>query len=92
VIFAFLLQPVPRPRLIDRLVIDGHVIPNEVLFTAPTDNAQYPTLVFSDNLKVVISFSKSQNKGDDHRSFTLRFNHSGNQEIDFGPLIRLIGR
>ncbi|XP_012054846.1 PREDICTED: fasciclin-1 [Atta cephalotes] len=60
-------KPVPRPRLIDRLVIDGHVIPNEVLFTAPTsDNAQYPTLVFSDNLKVVISFSKSQNKGDDH--------------------------
>ncbi|XP_018059484.1 PREDICTED: fasciclin-1 isoform X2 [Atta colombica] len=56
-------KPVPRPRLIDRLVIDGHVIPNEVLFTAPTsDNAQYPTLVFSDNLKVVISFSKSQNK------------------------------
>ncbi|KYQ53713.1 Fasciclin-1 [Trachymyrmex zeteki] len=56
-------KPVPRPRLIDRLVIDGHVIPNEVLFTAPTpDNLQYPTLVFSDNLKVVISFSKSQNK------------------------------
>lgn len=80
VIFASLLQPVPRPRLIDRLVIDGHVIPNEVLFTAPTpDNLQYPTLVFSDNLKVVISFSKSQNKGDDHRSSTLRFNHSGNR-------------
>ncbi|KAG5333198.1 FAS1 protein, partial [Acromyrmex heyeri] len=56
-------KPVPRPRLIDRLVIDGHVIPYEVLFTAPTpDNLQYPTLVFSDNLKVVISFSKSQNK------------------------------
>lgn len=56
-------KPVPRPRLIDRLVIDGHVIPYEVLFTAPTpDNVQYPTLVFSDNLKVVISFSKSQNK------------------------------
>ncbi|KAG5346384.1 FAS1 protein, partial [Acromyrmex charruanus] len=56
-------KPVPRPRLIDKLVIDGHVIPYEVLFTAPTpDNLQYPTLVFSDNLKVVISFSKSQNK------------------------------
>ncbi|XP_018366055.1 PREDICTED: fasciclin-1 [Trachymyrmex cornetzi] len=56
-------KPVPRPRLIDKLVIDGHVIPSEVLFTAPTpDNVQYPTLVFSDNLKVVISFSKSQNK------------------------------
>lgn len=56
-------KPQPRPQKIDQLVIDGHVLPNEVLFTAPTpDKVPYPTLVFSDNLRVVVSFLKSQNK------------------------------
>lgn len=56
-------KPEPRPQKIDQLVIDGHVLPNEVLFTAPTpDKMSYPTLVFSDNLRVVVSFLKSQNK------------------------------
>ncbi|XP_014486638.1 PREDICTED: fasciclin-1 isoform X1 [Dinoponera quadriceps] len=56
-------KPEPRPMKIDPLVIDGHVIPNQVLFTAPTpDNGQYPTLVFSENLKVTVSFLKAHNK------------------------------
>ncbi|XP_024876900.1 fasciclin-1 isoform X2 [Temnothorax curvispinosus] len=56
-------KPEPRPQKIDQLVIDGHVLPNEVLFTAPTpDKVPYPTLVFNDNLRVVVSFLKSQNK------------------------------
>ncbi|XP_025990127.1 fasciclin-1 isoform X2 [Solenopsis invicta] len=56
-------KPEPRPQKIDQLVIDGHVLPNEVLFTSPTpEKVPYPTLVFSDNLKVVVSFLKSQNK------------------------------
>ncbi|XP_011865962.1 PREDICTED: fasciclin-1 isoform X2 [Vollenhovia emeryi] len=56
-------KPEPRPNKIDQRVIDGHVLSGEVLFTAPTpDKVPYPTLVFSDNLKVVVSFLKSQNK------------------------------
>lgn len=78
-IFASLLQPEPRPQKIDQLVIDGHVIPNEVLFTSPTSEKEYPTLVFSDNLKVLVSFMKSENKGDNHRLRTLRLDHPGNR-------------
>ncbi|XP_029662819.1 fasciclin-1-like [Formica exsecta] len=69
---SFLLQPEPRPQKIDKQVIDGHVLPNEVLFTAPTpDNTEYKTLVFSDNLKVTVSFLKAHNKGNNDRSNTL---------------------
>ncbi|XP_011502138.1 PREDICTED: fasciclin-1 [Ceratosolen solmsi marchali] len=51
-------KPLPRADKIDRQVIDGHVIPNHVLFTAPTpSNKPYETLAFGDNLKVTISFS-----------------------------------
>lgn len=56
-------KPEPRPQKIDKLVIDGHVLPNEVLFTSPTpDNVEYKTLVFSDNLRVTVSFLKAHNK------------------------------
>ncbi|XP_050456093.1 fasciclin-1 isoform X2 [Cataglyphis hispanica] len=56
-------KPIPRPQKIDKQVIDGHVVPNEVLFTAPTpENTEYKTLVFSDNLKVIVSFLKVHNK------------------------------
>ncbi|BES97562.1 Fasciclin domain [Nesidiocoris tenuis] len=51
-------QPPPRPEKIDELVIDGHVIPNQVLFTRPTpDSVPYQTLAFTDKIKVNISFS-----------------------------------
>lgn len=47
------------------MVIDGHVIPNHVLFTAATpNNLPYETLAFSDNVKVTVSFLKEQDKGE----------------------------
>ncbi|KAG7211300.1 hypothetical protein KM043_010598 [Ampulex compressa] len=56
-------KPVPRPHKIDQLVILGHVIPNHVLFTAPTpSNVPYETLTFPDNLKVTVSFLTAHNK------------------------------
>ncbi|CAL7940146.1 unnamed protein product [Xylocopa violacea] len=56
-------QPSPRPEKVDRVVIDGHVIPNHILFTTPTpDNVPYETLAFSDNVKVTISFVKTNDK------------------------------
>ncbi|XP_076237842.1 fasciclin 1 Fas1 domain-containing isoform X2 [Calliopsis andreniformis] len=56
-------KPAPRPEKVDHVVIDGHVIPNHVLFTAPTpDNVPYQTLAFTDNCKVTVSFSKENDK------------------------------
>ncbi|CAK9816423.1 FAS1 [Anthophora plagiata] len=56
-------QPSPRPEKVDRVVIDGHVIPNHVLFTIPTpDDVPYETLAFTDNVKVTVSFIKEHNK------------------------------
>ncbi|XP_076766387.1 fasciclin 1 Fas1 domain-containing isoform X2 [Xylocopa sonorina] len=56
-------QPSPRPEKVDRVVIDGHVIPNHILFTTPTpDDVEYKTLAFGDNVKVTISFDKKSDK------------------------------
>lgn len=57
--FSFLEQPPPRPDMIDRKVIDGHVIPNNVIFTAPAPlDDPLETLAFEDNLKVTVTFFK----------------------------------
>lgn len=49
-----------RSRLIDDYIIDGHVIPKEVLFTTPTKkDSPFPTLANRDNvIRVVISFTQ----------------------------------
>lgn len=58
-----MFQPSPRPDMIDKKVIDGHVIPNKVIFTASASlNEELPTLAFEDNLKVTVSFF-TQNDG-----------------------------
>lgn len=43
--------------MIDKKVIDGHIIPNKVVFTtsAPTEQP-FETLAFEDNMKVTITF------------------------------------
>ncbi|XP_071443491.1 fasciclin-1 isoform X2 [Hetaerina americana] len=51
-------KPSPRPEKIDKKVIDGHVIPNRVLFTRATPcDVEYETLAFGDMLRVTISFT-----------------------------------
>jgi hypothetical protein len=62
------LQPPPRPDLIDKKVIDGHVIPNHVIFTssAPLDQP-FETEAFEDNLKVTATFF-TQNDGKSSKS------------------------
>ncbi|XP_050740112.1 fasciclin-1-like isoform X1 [Eriocheir sinensis] len=44
-------------ELVDKQVIDGHVVPNKVLFTRTVQDAknEYKSLAFTDNLKVYIS-------------------------------------
>ncbi|CAH2105724.1 unnamed protein product [Euphydryas editha] len=55
-------KPTTRSDLIDAKVIDGHVIPNYVLFTQATpETEEYKSLAFSDNVKVIISFTTSAN-------------------------------
>lgn len=51
------LQPHPRPELIDKKVIDGHIIPSRVVFTksAPIEQP-FETLAFEDNIKVTVTF------------------------------------
>lgn len=61
-------QPPPRPDMIDKKVIDGHVIPNHVIFTAPAHlEQQYETAAFEDNLKVTATFF-AQNDGKQTKS------------------------
>ncbi|XP_011302009.1 fasciclin-1 isoform X2 [Fopius arisanus] len=56
-------KPSMRPVKIDKQVIDGHVIPNHVLFTDPTpDGMTYDTLAHNDNCRVQLSFVKD-NRG-----------------------------
>ncbi|XP_041970413.1 fasciclin-1 isoform X2 [Aricia agestis] len=55
-------KPTTRSDLIDGKVVDGHVIPHQVLFTQATaDGQEYESMAFSDNVKVIISFSTSVN-------------------------------
>lgn len=61
-------KAIHRPDLIDRRVIDGHVIPNRVIFTSPAPlNEGLPTAAFEDNLKVLITFF-TQSDGKNIRS------------------------
>lgn len=60
--FDISLQPTARSDFIDEKVIDGHVIPHHVLFTKATPESQeFESLAFSDNVKVIISFSVAVN-------------------------------
>ncbi|CAK1546048.1 unnamed protein product [Leptosia nina] len=55
-------KPTTRSDLIDAKVVDGHVIPQQVLFTHATpDNKEFESMAFSDNVKVIISFSTAMN-------------------------------
>ena len=61
-------KSIHRPDLIDRRVIDGHVIPDRVVFTAPAPlDEPLNTAAFEDNLKVQISFF-AQGEGHHRRS------------------------
>lgn len=55
-------KPTTRSDLIDAKVIDGHVIPDHVLFTqAVPDHQEFESMAFGDNIKVIISLSTSVN-------------------------------
>lgn len=58
--------------MIDKKVIDGHVIPNHVIFTAPAHlEHPYSTEAFEDNLKVTATFF-TQNDGKQTKSKLIR--------------------
>lgn len=48
---------------VDKTVIEGHVIPSHVLFTAPTPNEKpYATASFNEQMQVTISFTTDHKK------------------------------
>lgn len=52
--------------MLDDKVIDGHVIPNHVLFTSPSPHDQpFETLAFGDNLKVTVSYRREPESSSD---------------------------
>jgi hypothetical protein len=54
--------------LIDKKVIDGHVIPNHVIFTSSAKlDHPFPTAAMEDNLKVTATFF-TQNDGKSSKS------------------------
>lgn len=55
-------QATARSGLVDKKVIDGHVLLNNVIFTsaAPIEVPQ-TTAAFEDNLKVTVTFFKEKN-------------------------------
>lgn len=56
----------------DSKVIDGHIIPREVLFTAPTKrDHRFETLAEVDNMRVFISFSSEHGERSDSGRFKL---------------------
>nr|XP_032512691.1 fasciclin-1 isoform X3 [Danaus plexippus plexippus] len=59
-------KPTTRSDLIDGKVVDGHVIPHHVLFTQATpDGEEFKSMAFSDNVKVIISFTSTPNGKND---------------------------
>lgn len=57
----YLLQVSTRSNLVDGKVIDGHVIPNTVVFTAASQKDEPRTsAAFEDLLKVTVSFFKQK--------------------------------
>lgn len=80
-----LFQPHPRPELIDQKVIDGHIIPNRVVFTksAPIEQP-FETLAFEDNIKVTITFF-TQGEGRNLKSKYSVF-HSFSKQYEFMSL------
>ncbi|XP_052121973.1 fasciclin-1, partial [Frankliniella occidentalis] len=60
----FLPLPLQHFEAVDKTVIEGHVIPNHVLFTAPTPNEKpYATVAFNnENMQVTIAFNTDHKK------------------------------
>ncbi|XP_066902751.1 fasciclin-1 isoform X3 [Halyomorpha halys] len=80
-------QPPPRPDKIDDKVIDGHVIPDKVLFTAPTEDGQeFETLSYTDTLKVTISFS-TEKDGKEIRKYVKSHTIVGDQQHPNGVVL-----
>lgn len=65
-------RPPPRSDLFDARVIDAHIIPDRVIFTAAAPlNEPMETLTFEDNLKVQITFF-TQSEGRHTKSKSIR--------------------
>ncbi|KAH0554991.1 hypothetical protein KQX54_014507 [Cotesia glomerata] len=88
-------KPSVRPTKIDHQVIDGHVIPNHVLFTAPTPNDRpYNTLANTDNFKkremkvAVIDFTGFRLRGETIiKEFCVAYATARSLQVEFPILV-----
>lgn len=80
---SFIFQPHPRPDMIDKKVIDGHIIPDKVVFTASAPNEEpFETIAFEDNIKVTVTFF-TQGEGKNAKSNgSLQLSNFGRTSID----------
>lgn len=70
-------KPPPRSDLFDARVIDAHVVPDRVIFTAAAPlNEPLETLTFEDNLKVQITFfTQSEGRHTKSKSLEIELNY-----------------
>ncbi|XP_024946064.1 fasciclin-1 isoform X4 [Cephus cinctus] len=81
-------QPSPRPQKVDQKVVDGHIIPDHILFTAPTQHdVPFRTLAFSDNIRVSISFLSEQDAKGDVRTYVKSTTTSGDDKHPPGVVL-----
>lgn len=85
-------KPHPRPELIDKKVIDGHIIPNRVVFTksAPIEQP-FETLAFEDNIKVTVTFF-TQGEGKNMKTYVKSNTVVGDSKHSTGVVLAEIVR
>uniref|UniRef100_A0A182M9V3 FAS1 domain-containing protein n=1 Tax=Anopheles culicifacies TaxID=139723 RepID=A0A182M9V3_9DIPT len=84
---GFKAPPSPTLSMVDKRVIDGHVIPNKAIFTTPAPYGQaLETLQFEDDLRVTITFFR-HDTGKNARVFVVSNTMYSNSRLTPGAVI-----
>uniref|UniRef100_A0A182XNI1 FAS1 domain-containing protein n=1 Tax=Anopheles quadriannulatus TaxID=34691 RepID=A0A182XNI1_ANOQN len=85
---GFKVPPNPTLSMIDKRVIDGHVIPNKAIFTTPAPYGKpLETLQFEDDLRVTITFFRHETGKNTHRVFVVSNTMYSNSRLTPGAVI-----
>ncbi|XP_053664791.1 fasciclin-1 [Anopheles marshallii] len=84
---GFKVPPHPTLSMVDKRVIDGHIIPNKAIFTTPAPYGQaLETLQFEDDLRVTITFFR-HDTGKNARVFVVSNTMYSNSRLTPGAVI-----
>uniref|UniRef100_A0A182MZW6 FAS1 domain-containing protein n=1 Tax=Anopheles dirus TaxID=7168 RepID=A0A182MZW6_9DIPT len=84
---GFKAPPYPTLSMVDKRVIDGHVIPNKAIFTTPAPYGQpLETLQFEEDLRVTITFFR-YDTGKNTRVFVVSNTMYSNSRLTPGAVI-----